>query len=400
MRLEENGMKKFLVLLLLLTMFVGFAQCCSAIGCKLLITEDTAFSDKWYKVPANSGLSISVTSQVYPKQFFTIYILLYDVGVNKAKEVKVYYDLEIIDSDGGVYHKSTDMEAINYRVSNPNILLLSKSGLLLRFGANDKLGSYTVKVKARDLVTNKVAYDESGLQLVEFKLENSFQDEQTFGEWLTYYYENPQAAKALSAYLYYAKSNLSENESARLPVIAFFRKVFTKNRWLLDHVINQYSKEDDKTRAYLLYLLKLTDYLPEEFITSLSKEEQEILDKLSQEQLPDPYGEIASPEQIDMLWGEFFAGGEYKTIKRIVDLLELSKYKGSLEKYAKSQKSNKDDEEKAYLDVIYCSLKWSLASNCVQHKLVHDYCNLIYHNEKLPKLVKKELKEILDGLKK
>jgi len=36
----------------------------------------------------------------------------------------------------------------------------------------------------------------------------------------------------------------------------------------------------------------------------------------------------------------------------------------------------------------------------VQHKLVHDYCNLIYHNEKLPKLVKKELKEILDGLKK
>lgn len=387
-------MKRLVLLLLLSIMLVGFAQSCLAIECKLLISEDTALVDKWYNVPMNSGPTIAVTNQVYPKQYFTIFLLLNNYGVNKANEAKVNYDLEIIKSDGTVYYKGTDLEAVNSRVGNQSVLLLGMTRLKMCFELKDKYGDYTVKVKARDLVANKAALDEGKIQLIKFETKDYFKDDQTYGEWMTNYYQDPEAEKAISAYLYYAKSKLSEEETVFLPTLSFFLKIFDNNKWLLDHAVKLYGKQDEKTRVYLLYLLRFANHLPEEFTQTLNKKERGILNGLAKEKLPDPYGEIVSPEQIDMLWGEFYAGGEYGTIKRIVDLLELCKYKGSMEKYQKSKKT-KADEEKAYLDVIYRSIRWSLTNNCSQHKLVYDYCNFIYSSEELPGDVKKELKEIL-----
>lgn len=97
--------------------------------------------------------------------------------------------------------------------------------------------------------------------------------------------------------------------------------------------------------------------------------------------------------QLDMLWGTFFASGEYKPIKQLVEVLELGQYKGNFNKYKESQDAAY--EEKAALDLVYQVAKLSIDSNCRQDKLVRDYCNFIYENENLSPQAKQELKEIL-----
>ena len=113
----------------------------------------------------------------------------------------------------------------------------------------------------------------------------------------------------------------------------------------------------------------------------MSKEENETYQKILTERLPDPYGEINNPSQLDMLWGIFLASGSYKPIIKIVNTLELSEYKGYLNKYKTSDKAE-DDRKKAIYDTIYQAANWSLKSNCSQYSLVKDYCNYIYENEK------------------
>lgn len=97
--------------------------------------------------------------------------------------------------------------------------------------------------------------------------------------------------------------------------------------------------------------------------------------------------------QLDMVWSYFFASGEYQPIKQLVDVLELSKFKGSLDKYKQTQ--SPADEENAAKELVFKAARWSIESNIKQHRLVKNYCEFIYATEGLSPIVKQELKEAL-----
>lgn len=76
-----------------------------------------------------------------------------------------------------------------------------------------------------------------------------------------------------------------------------------------------------------------------------------------------------------------------------MEVLEYSKYKGYLDSYRKSNKTE-EDYKKDRLETIYQAAKWSLKSNCSQHSFLMSIVT-IYKNEDLPVNAITELKEVL-----
>lgn len=83
-----------------------------------------------------------------------------------------------------------------------------------------------------------------------------------------------------------------------------------------------------------------------------------------------------------------------------MEVLEYSKYKGYLDSYRKSNKTE-EDYKKDRLETIYQAAKWSLKSNCSQHSFLMSIVTIlmsivtIYKNEDLPVNAITELKEVL-----
>ena len=135
-----------------------------------------------------------------------------------------------------------------------------------------------------------------------------------------------------------------------------------------------------------------------EFLDLMNNEEKEAYNKIKDSGFNDIYGEINSGTQLDMLWSTFFANGKYKPILKLIQTLDYIKYKGSIENY-KNSKKTEEDKQNAYREAVFQAAEWSLSSNCKTFELVKDYANWALYNEDLNENQRKQLKKILDELK-
>jgi hypothetical protein len=364
-----------------------------AVDCKIVTTIDYCINEKFYRTLSEATPLITQKNSVMKKEYFTICLFVSDYKTDINKNANVEFDIQVIDPNGKVYFEKQNARAVCTTVPNPSILM-SETYIKICFEPEDKFGDYFIKIRLKDKIANESKDFKSMIKLVPFEYRKYFDDDKSFSKWMNFYYRSPSPEKAIDAYLYYAQSKLNESKSGFFPVFSFFLEIFKNNSYLYPYLIDLYKSQNTKTKIYILYLLRYGNCDFGNFANNLSKEENALYQKLLTEQVPNPYGEINNPSQLDMLWGEFLANGSYKPIKRIVETLELAKYKGYVEKYKNSNKTE-DDRMKAYYDAIYQAAKWSLKSNCSQHMLVNDYCNYLYNNETLSETIRLELKEIL-----
>ena len=87
--------------------------------------------------------------------------------------------------------------------------------------------------------------------------------------------------------------------------------------------------------------------------------------------------DMQSPSSQDLLWAAFFASGEEKPVRQIVGALEYGKYAGAIERYQKSEKTDKDRDE-AVQEAVFKAALWSLESNAKQHRRVGEILEHIY----------------------
>jgi hypothetical protein len=112
----------------------------------------------------------------------------------------------------------------------------------------------------------------------------------------------------------------------------------------------------------------------------------------------DPAYAMISGEQMDALWCEFFAAGNYKPIEKLIRVLGYYKYMGALDKYKKSTTKSKIEKNNAIKEAIFQTAIWSLKSNCKQHDLVKNYCRYALENDdKLDDSMKYMLAKIIKG---
>jgi hypothetical protein len=318
--------KKLLFLVFLVVSLLMIAFPVLAIDCKVITTKDYAIEDKFYKTLSEAIPLISTTQKVLKKEYFTIYLLLTDYQVDQNKVANIDYDIRIFDPQGKVYFEKQNLAAYKDRITIAQQVLMAESFLKICFEPEDQLGVYTIQIVLRDHVAKAVKEYKSIISLVKYQNQKQFQNDQSFGEWMHKYYTAPAPERAIDAFLYYSKRKTSEKDTSFLPVFAFFMEIFNNNRYLFPYLTDLYISQDLKTKIYIIYLYRYCNYDLGALTEKTSKKEKEVYQKILAESLPDPYGKIEIPSQLDMLWSVFVASGSYRpniTVSQCFRIMQL-----------------------------------------------------------------------------
>lgn len=380
---------KFLSFLLLITFQFAFS-----INGFLLKTIDYTYRDKWDNTFGKTIPKIFETDFIYRGQDLFLPVVAMDFSM-KEDVAKAQYSIKIKKPDQSVYLSENHLAFIDRKIINKDYLQMSTSVVKINFGEKDVLGKYTIEVIIKDLFSGKTKSISTEIELKPLVsyTEKIFNNEKEFSNWLTDYYIEHRPAEAVSAYLFYTKSKYSDDDKSFLPIFSEFLEITRNNKFILPQILEAYKNEDEKSRIFLLYLL-YPNFDEKEYINLLNEKEKIAFEKVKEMKLPDIYGEIYSGEHLDMLWSTFMGSGGYKPIFHLVKALDYAQYKGALDNFKTSKKTD-EDKMKAIKNAIYDALVWSLESNCKQHELVVNYCNWMLKYENLNSLQKSELENLL-----
>jgi hypothetical protein len=383
---------------ILLVIHLMFCFCnLQAIEGILLATTDYTFQDKWYKTVSASVPQIMSTKEIYRGQNMYVAIIVGDFDLNEKKEANITYDIVITNPKRKEYLNKEKLPAIVAQKANAKHLQMGDAVLKMVFTEKDAFGKYKIKIKVKDLVSGKSKVLKLEFILKKLPAYDNFKvkNEQDFSKWQHYYYKEQNPEAALAHYIYYAKSEMSEQENSFLPMFSTLLEIVNQNTFLLEHILAAYEKEDETIRFHLIYLLHYSDLDATDFLEGLEGIEKDAYVELQKSALPDPYGLILNPAQLDMLWSEFMTSGSYKTILKLIETLDYVKYEGGIEAYKQSAQTE-EDRTNLINNAIYDALVWSFTSNCEQHPLVKKYALWALENEDLSEVQKEELGKILN----
>lgn len=367
-----------------------------AIDAKIVTTIDYSLGDKWYLTGSETVPVIPTINKVFREQYFIFTFFISDYIPDGSGTAKAVCDIDVADPNGKLCFNKKGIVCLDSKIANSSLVMKSNLDLMINFENDKPIGDYTINITVYDTVSGKSKKTSQRITVSEFRYMNFFKSDQQFSRWMENYYQSPDPGNAIDAYIYFSKSKLNEKDSSFFPVFSFFLEIFRSNKYLVPYVVSMYGSQDFKTKIYLIYLLRYLEYDSGNFFRGLSGDEKKIYDSIRDKRYaPDPYDEIVNAAQLDILWGEFIATGRFKPVRRLVDLLEMKKYKGSLDGFKSIKNPTDKEKSDAYKGAIYSAVEWSIKSNCEQHQLVKSYCNYIL---KYDKKLGEEKREILKGI--
>ena len=217
----------------------------------------------------------------------------------------------------------------------------------------------------------------------------TFQSDEEFSRWLTFYYMNPEPNRVPDAIKYMSKSGVLDNDKAISPIFGFLSGTFRNNPDKVSSWVNQVSSLKEPHLGVVVLGLWYAD-LPESKKAAYAvlekhpklKPKFEFLYKgvpMTVEQIPLEQG----PWVLDALWGKFMATGDGALVERIISTLPWIDIKGDIDRL-----------------MIGGAARWSLTSNAVQHKRVLEICEAAEKTQiaevadKLNEVIKNAKKEL------
>jgi len=377
-----NNLLKTLIILLILSANLPSVICADTkeedFDLILVLTQQDIDMDWWFAVPVQFGPNISQVSQVSKGELFKIIPIFNNYGLSENKEAKISYSVEIIAPNGTVDEKISDIDGFSAEVPGP-CLLPATGRLSVSFDPEDMFGQYDVQVTAYDHIKNQKSYQNQKISLQKFDFEKQ---DLKMGEWFISYPSTPKPELALKAYVNSPSTYFDKDGAPLWSALWFFKYIYSDNEFLIPHTINFYDTkanlQQKKDILLLFYFLNRIDEL------AVDDKSHEYVEKLQQINIPDPYQEITSGSQLDMLWAEYFATSRIKPIRQILTAFNLSTNVGTLEK-VKSGELNKSNDvlKKAMLEAVFQSALWSVMSNCKQSQLLFQYCVWLYESGQL-----------------
>ncbi len=349
--------------------------------------------DMWRYTLRGTALVIPAVTHVYKGQPFSLALIFQGFGINEDGKADVTYSFTITDPNNDVVLQDDGMEGVTGVVAEPDALVLARSVVELMFEPADLFGTYRIDVTARDKVTGAIRKRQVRVQLVPFGTTAGFESMEEYRRWLPTYYLQPDPVRAFHAYLQYADLENPVTGQLDFSQIAFFLNLFNKHPFLLKALADSYPGADLHTRLKVLFMMALLDYRDAPYLATLPEPEKAYFENVRLMFPPEPYEELVSPQQLDMLWAEFYAGGRFKPIRQIIEGLSLAQYDGALSDLGAAEESETTQQDRlnAYRDALLQSVRWSLLNNCRQHPLVRAYCGYLFQEGNLPENVRTEL---------
>ncbi|MCK9554864.1 hypothetical protein M0R36_03480 [bacterium] len=347
--------------------------------------------DWWFAVPSQFPPKVTIAGEIFRGEKCNIFLTFSNYGV-ESNAADITFDLKVIKSDGTLDACIEDCEGYKGEIPG-KYFLPSQNSIYVCFDKDDPLGEYTVEVTARDHIKNQTASKTTHFCVSEFKIPSVDPKD---SRWFLNYPSEPKPAVAFAHFLNRPRPYINEKGTILWSSIWFYKYVFEENEFLIPHLItffeNQASEQQKKDIILLLFLIGKTESLPK-----LTDNLEEYKKSLRDIVIPDPYAEITTGSQEDMLWAEFFATSRVKPVKHLITALNLSKHAEVLDKIKKKEITEINDEirEKAMLGAVFHAALWSLSSNCMNCDLLLQYCIGIYESNELNEIEKGYLGVVL-----
>ncbi|MBU1043150.1 MAG: hypothetical protein KJ915_01975 [Candidatus Omnitrophica bacterium] len=355
------------------------------------LTQQNMEMDWWFAIPSQFGPMVSKVESVSKGEYFNILPIFNNYGADKDGIAKITYMVLIIKPDNTRYQQIEDLNGYSGKITGPH-LLPAKERLTVCFEPEDMFGEYIIKIEAFDWIKNQRVEKKVKINLKEFELPELNKGDM---EWIFSYPSKPESRKAITAFLSPPRPYINKDGSIVWSALWFYKYVIEENDFLSPQIIEFFNKKaTEQQKKDIILLFHLSNKTKELGLKEDLKQYRQGLNKIK---IPDPYTEITTGDQLDMLWAEFFATGRVKPVRQIISSFKLSKFIGTLEKVKnKKLDINSDDvKQQAMLEAVFRSAMWSLGSNCFQSSLLFQYCVGLYQSDKLNVLEKKYLKAII-----
>jgi hypothetical protein len=209
-------------------------------------------------------------------------------------------------------------------------------------------------------------------------------------DWISHYYKHPTPERFVTEVQALSKAgNLSNPKTASM-ISVFLGRVMAANPTQVDGWLNQLGDLKGGDRQTILLAASLSGTKEAQAYLNRQADAEKFRRKPVEVRTLEPN----NPTTLDMLWADFFATGEAAPIRRIVVALNYDKYFGALDRFAKSEKTEKDRND-ALLDAVFKAAMWSLESNARQHQRVGEILEQIYFSDGLTQSEQISLSAIL-----
>lgn len=201
------------------------------------------------------------------------------------------------------------------------------------------------------------------LQCASAQAESSFQSEEELGRWITYYYQNPEPDRFVSAVAYLARSGTLEKQSSIPPIFGFIAGVMGANPDRIGGWLKEFGYlNDSQLSTIALGVWYAQQSQSQETVYELLEKRQGLKERLRFVLDGSPISITDIPlEQgtwvLDANWGYFMATGDKRPILRVISALPWQDVKGDIGKL-----------------MVGGAARWSLTSNAVQHTTVLRIC--------------------------
>lgn len=196
-------------------------------------------------------------------------------------------------------------------------------------------------------------------------------------DWIPHYYEQPTPERFVGEVQAMSKAGVLADAKNAASIAAFLGRVMAANASQVEGWLNQLDGLKGPDKEALLLAANLSG--TKEAMAYIQRQpDTEKYQKPTDIRSIEPNDGIV----LDMLWGDFYASGDAKPIRRIVHALNYGKHAGALDKYKTSNKTEQDRNE-AILESLFEAARWSLEANIRQHKRVAEIVEQIFWKEKI-----------------
>ncbi|MDP0496406.1 MAG: hypothetical protein Q7Q73_09385 [Verrucomicrobiota bacterium JB024] len=342
--------------------------------------------DWWTYIPPNTGPYIQSVSKLYRGQQFIL--LPFAVHYERDADSRYAFTYSIRQTipaqDAVVLMSGIESDGVS---PSPFFLIPMMRYPIITMEESDPYGTYGFAFEVEDTLSGQRASKEVTFELIPWENPEPLADQRAISEGMLEFYRNHDPKWLFAAYQSPALDMVQDHTPTgyNSSSLYFFKSAFEHNKFLLPHLRAAFADNNEQQRLNTLLLLAVLGEppMPDEVLSQTERDYQADCRTLK---LPDPYGPIQTPDQLDMLWGEFFATGTYAPIEHLVTALNLKPYGDAFKKMKEEGKRPETDEERrdVRLGLTFGAAVWSLMANCRQHELVKQYCGwALEHSDQL-----------------
>jgi hypothetical protein len=359
----------------------------------LVVSEDYSLLDRWYKTVPGAAPRISTSEEINPDQIFCLYLFVGGFNVGDDGKANVAFDFSIADTAGTVVYEMRDLLALNVRVENTAQVMLSQTTPYVTLEPWHEFGDYRVTARLRDSISGKTFETSDTVSFVPYQPVSAPVGDSALSEWTMSYYEHPSPDMLVEACIAFVSGPMYDR--AKPAGHGFFEAALENNPQLIPYLTERMSTLQKPVRSRVSKLLGSLDFSTTRIGDSARMSVTKLLKGHKGMKFLSDNKPVSKPDQLDYLWGRFFATGSYESFRRIVTAFNLESYLKFVDPSQAKSLSRRPSEDDRMKGAACLAAGWSLISNAKQHELVRQYLVYMLSTEKLTKAERRMLDALL-----